>query len=417
MARASVPLITLGTLATGVAMAAAPSLPVQIGVVATAAAFAACVVLARARKVLYPAWVIVAILYLIGPIGAVFSQSDTEGSAVAAILLGLVPFAVAGAFVRPAGIRRLPLLAPLLLLLLLAAASLTWSPSAGVGSSKLILWVLTGLVPAALILILGGGSERISWALILIAAFVTAVASLLFIDDSYPPTLFNINPIWASRAAFIGVLVAVFGPFPLTVKLLSAPVMFASGLITISLGPLVGLAVGAIAGAVEALRGQAELDRRVALGWAAVGLTIGLSAIALLAGLADPWIAEVGNDPNVSARRDYLRAVGPLFVDSPLFGVGLGGFAATGLDDYPHNLPAEIASELGFVGLVLLVGWTVIALRAAAGSPLLVALVVATGAFSVFSGHIGSNNEFWLFTALALAMPRTNRWRPDAMSA
>jgi len=404
-----VPLASLAALAAGAAISVVPGLVLQLAIVGGTLMSTASLVFARAGRLLNPAWVIVALLYLIGPLGGLFSQSETDGSALGVLLLALTPFVAAATIVKPRNATRLFVLIPLGLLLLLAVASLAWSPSASYGSSKLTLWVVTGLIPAAFIIILSGGSTRVAWGLIALAAFATAVASFLFPDSGYPPTLFDSNPIWASRAAFIGALVALFGPFPVAVKLLATPVMIAGGLISLSLGPLVGLAAGAVAGVAEALRDGRQTERRVAVGWASLLVVTGVALLSLLAGLADPLFEEVFNDPNVSGRAGYLRALGPLFVDAPLFGIGLGGFASTGLADYPHNLVAEVALELGFAGLLLLLAWFTLALRAAAGSPLLVALVVATGVFSLFSGYLGAHTEFWLFTALALAVSRIGR--------
>ena len=75
----------------------------------------------------------------------------------------------------------------------------------------------------------------------------------------------------------------------------------------------------------------------------------------------------------------------------------------TGLDVYPHNLVAEIAVELGSIGLLAMLAWFGLALRGAARSPVLVALVVATAVYSLFSGNLAGNAEFWMFSALAVA--------------
>jgi hypothetical protein len=390
-------------------IAAAPGLTVQIAIVIGAAVSAMSVILARAGRVLNPAWVAVAMIHLIGPIGGIFTQSDTDASVVAVVVLGLSPFAIAALLVRPETRRRLLLLTPFVLLLVLAVVSLAWSPSRSYGTAKLFLWIVTGFVPAAFIIVLGGGSRRVAWGLIVAAASATAVASFAFPDSGYPPTLFNVNPILASRAAFLGVLVVLFCPFPIVVKAVTAPVMLAGGLLGLSLGPLLGLAAGVVAGSAEALRRADQSSRRVALGWASLGLCVGLALLIAVSGLADPLVAGLFADPNVEARAGYLRAVAPLFLDAPLFGVGFGGFAATGLHEYPHNMVAEVAAELGMAGLVLLLAWFALVLRAASGSPVLVALVVATGTFSLFSGNVGSNSEFWIFSALALAMSRMGR--------
>lgn len=401
--------VSLAALGAAAVMAVAPALAVQIAIVTGTAVSAMSVILARAGRVLNPAWVAVAMIQLIGPIGGIFSQSDTDASVVAVVVLGLSPFAIAALLIRPETRGRLLLLTPFVLLLALAFVSLAWSPSRSYGTSKLFLWVVTGLIPAAFILVLGSGSRRVAWGLIVAAAVATAVASFAFPDSGYPPTLFNVNPILASRAAFLGVLIVVFGPFPIVVKAVTAPVMMAGGLLGLSLGPLLGLAAGVVAGSAEALRRADQSSRRVALGWASLGLCVGLALLVVVSGMADPLVAGLLADPNVEARAGYLRAVAPLFLDAPLFGVGFGGFAATGLHEYPHNMVAEVAAELGMAGLVLLLAWFALVLRAASGSPVLVALVVAAGTFSLFSGNVGSNSEFWIFAALALAMSRIGR--------
>jgi O-antigen ligase len=108
-------------------------------------------------------------------------------------------------------------------------------------------------------------------------------------------------------------------------------------------------------------------------------------------------------EPDVTSRASYISESTRLFQAHPFLGVGLGGFAATGLDTYPHNLVFELAAELGILGLAIVVPWLAIAVRGAAGSPILMALVVATALFSLFSGSLASNAEFWLCSAFAVA--------------
>jgi O-antigen ligase len=99
-------------------------------------------------------------------------------------------------------------------------------------------------------------------------------------------------------------------------------------------------------------------------------------------------------------------------VSSPLIGIGFGGFASTGLHEYPHNLPAEVLVELGLVGAVIVLAWLVLALRGALGSPLMLALVVTTLVFTLFSGSLASQTVFWLYSTLAVAMLAATKARP-----
>jgi len=183
-----------------------------------------------------------------------------------------------------------------------------------------------------------------------------------------------------------------------------APVMIVAGLTTISLGPAVGLLVGAWAGAAETLRCTDRRDGRVAVGWIALLLLTGVALVVVLSGVLDPLLIRVADDPNTSSRAIDLAATGRLFLQAPVFGVGIGGFASTGLDVYPHNMFAEVVSELGVLGALLLLAWLGLALRGAARSPVAVALVVATAVFALFSGNLAGNAEFWIFSALAGAM-------------
>jgi O-antigen ligase len=389
-------------------VAVLPSLTEQVAIVLGAIVVAATMAMARAGRVLNPAWLIIAWLYLLGPLGTILSRAGIGLSTAALILVAPSPFVLAGLVMLPRSLARLLLLAPLLLLLLLAGLSLGWSPDPQYGVTKLTLWILTCLLPAASILILAREPSRVSWKLIGGTAFVYALGLLIFgAATALNPgrvTLFDANPIWAARAAFLGALVVLFGPFPSVVKLGAVPVMIMAGITTVSLGPAIGLIAGVWAGVSETLRCAERKDRRVALGWAALALLTVLAVLLLLSGALDPTLARLANDPNTTSRATYLGASLQLFLKAPVLGVGFGGFAATGLDLYPHNLVAEVASELGSLGILVLIVWFGLALRGAARSPILVALVIATATFTLFSGDLAGNGEFWMFSTLAVAM-------------
>ncbi len=394
-------------------IAGLPTLATQVALLLGAAVSTAAVMMTRAGRVLNPAWVIVVALYLVGPVGTLSRQAGIGLSMLAVVVLVFSPFVLAALVIHPQTRGRLLLLTPLVLLALLAALSLVWSPNPSYGLDKLTVWILTGLLPAAFILVLASGSRGVSWALIAAAALISALALIAFgVETSlYPgrPTLFDANPIWAARAAFIGALVAIFGPFPTPAKLVMAPVMIVAGLLTVSLGPTIGLLVGAWAGAAEALRCADRTDRRVAVGWAVLGFGTGLILlVALTLGseidTGSRIVAGVVADPNVTSRASFLGASGSLFLRAPMLGIGVGGFSVSGLDVYPHNLIAEVGVELGLTGIIAFLAWLGLALRGAARSPILVALVVGTGVYALFSGSLASNTEFWMFSALAIAM-------------
>ena len=388
-------------------VAVLPILAMQIAVVMGAAAVTASMIMARAGRALNPAWIIVAWVYLLGPVGSLLGSAGIGLSTAALMLMASSPFVLAAVLMRPQALVRLRRLVPLLLLLLLAGLSVGWSADPAYGVEKLTLWMLTGLLPAAFILALTHGSSGVSWKLIGGVAFVYGLSLLIFgaswTGNPGRATLFDANPIWAARAAFVGVLVILFGAFPSVAKLGMVPVMVLAGLTTVSLGPAIGLAVGAWAGVAEALRCAGRADRRVALAWVAMALLAGLAVVVLLSGALDTILSSVANDPNTSSRATYLAVAGRLIGEAPVLGIGIGGFASTGLDLYPHNLVAEVASELGVVGVLILLSWFGLALRGAARSPVVVGLVVATGTFTLFSGSLAGNGDFWMFTTLAVA--------------
>jgi O-antigen ligase len=409
----------------GLMVVALPSLSFQLALVLGAAVTTATMLMARAGRGLDPAWVIVAWIYLLGPIGTVLLLTGASLSPPGLLILAPVSFVVTALLVRPEARERLVLLAPLAFLLVLAGLSLVWSPSPAYGAEKLSVWALTGLLPAAFILVLARGSSSVSWKLIAMIAFAYALGLIAFGGGSqlFPGrfTYFIGNPIWEARAVFVGALVVLFGPFPAIAKVVLAPVMIVAGLLTVSLGPFLGLLLGAWAGVAAILLSADRTDRRVAIGWAALGLGTGLAVLLALIGVQLPEIAAltslVIDDPNVTGRANFLGVVGSLFTQAPVLGMGIGGFASTGLDFYPHNLVAEVGLELGLIGLLALGTWFALALRGAARSPILVALVVATGVFSLFSGSVAGNVEFWMFSSLAVAMIPIGRRQANAVGS
>jgi O-antigen ligase len=347
-------------------------------------------------------------------------------SPAAVLTLAPAPFALAALIMRPASLDRIVFLAPLIALVLYAALTLAWSPSPVPGAAKLNHWILTGILPIAYILLLAPASPGMSWSLIGTVALISTVALIIVGSDSslYPgrASLLDANPIWAARAAFIGALVVLFGPFNAWIKVGVAPIIIFGGFITVSLGPALGMIAGVWAGVVASLRLSDRSDRRVAIGWAALGLATATGLTIVVVGATIPQAVGLRSllldDPNVTGRFNYLVVAASLFWQAPISGIGVGGFASTGLEAYPHNIVAEVGLELGVIGLVLLGVWVALALRAASRSPILMALVVASAVFALFSGNLASNAEFWLFSGLAIAQyPWRSRRDPSERRA
>lgn len=404
-------LALIGALIGGLVCAALPSTGLQLAFVVAASVGVFSLALGRLEKTLDPAWVLVSLLYLVGPVGVIVHEVGIGVSTVAIIALAPTPFVLLALLLRPERRTRLVRVAPFLLLVIFAGLSLLWSPNPTVGLDKLAVLILTGLLPAAFLLVLARTPSDVGWWLIAMAAVISALAVIVFGEYSalYPDrvSVFGDNPIWSARAAFIGVLVLIFGPFHWLARLVAIPVLIFAGALTVSLGPAIGLVMGALAGTTVALYQMARANRRVMP--AAVGIAL-LCGLAVVGMLGDVFFSStsllskvVFNDPNVTGRAAFIGAAVPLFLQAPLGGVGVGGFAVTDLAAYPHNLVVEIAAELGLLGLLAYAAWLALALRGAMSSPLLTALVVATTFYSLFSGSLASNVEFWLFSALAVA--------------
>ncbi len=391
-----------------------PSLAIQLGLSIGSAAIAIAGLMARVGRVLDPAWVIVALVYLIGPVGFLATELGLELSLLAVIAVSFAPFAIAALLVSPEARSRLVLMTPLVALVLLFAISIAWSPAAGYGMEKLSTWIIGALVPASYVFVLTASGRQVSWKIVGVAAILYASALLLIggRNELYPDrvTLLEENPIWAARAVYLGSLAVLFSPFRLFVKVTTVPMMVAAGLVTASLGPLVGLIAGALAG-LALLLWQAGKDadygrstaRRARAGWFIVGFAVASGALVLASGILDSLLGPVVSDPNVTSRAGFLDAAIENFLGSPLLGIGGGGFAAIDPARYPHNMLVEATMELGVAGTGLLVLWTSMAIVGALRSPLLIALVVATATYSLFSGSLATNVEFWIVSALAVA--------------
>lgn len=403
--------LVVATVAATASVLALPSLGAQLALVSAAVLSVVSLMMAQAGRFLNAAWVIVLGVYLIDAGGTVLTLVDSPAPMILVVAAAPLPFVLAALWLRPDAREHLVMIAPLVLLGALAALSLVWSPAVEVGSRKLVLWMATGLLPCVFMLILVSRTRPVSWRLLAAVAFAYSVTLLVIgaYTAAYPGRLvfFDSNPIWIARAAFIGALVVLFGPFPTILKIVLLPPMLLAGHLTDSLGPTLGLVIGAGFGAAEVIRTADATQRRSKIGWVLLGLVAGvvLTLSVAAAATADPSsLAPVADDPNVTSRAFFLETAARSFAASPIFGSGLGAFATTGLAEYPHNVFAEVASELGVIGLALLIVWVAMALRGAAGSPLLVSLVVATTMFALFSGSLASNTEFWLFTGVAVAM-------------
>jgi hypothetical protein len=119
---------------------------------------------------------------------------------------------------------------------------------------------------------------------------------------------------------------------------------------------------------------------------------------------------------SIAIRIDMLLAVINNFTNWFLGGAGLGGFAALGIGNYPHNIFLEIFTHAGFFALLifcLIIGLIVYRGVKLCFSSDNIVRIVATAIFisfvvyltgHLFSGDITSTRPLWFFTGLILAL-------------
>ncbi len=149
----------------------------------------------------------------------------------------------------------------------------------------------------------------------------------------------------------------------------------------------------------------------------------------------DPGVlATTGRQPGFSesfSLRHRLQghAVSMLW-DQPVTGVGLGGFNTveeTAYGErlpsggrtvlYPHNLPLEVAAEVGIIGLVALVVLSLViwsALRSPVPRAEGAALVVLAAVSALFSGDVSDNRVLWYGLAIHLHVACASSSGPGA---
>ncbi len=382
----------------------------QLGLTMLAMATIVAVVATRAGLVLDPAWFIVLALFSVSTIDEIVDRVGLQIQLVAIIAAAPIPFVLGALATRDRAPIRLWPLVPLVLLFAYAVLSLVWSRDSGYGLEKLQLWILTGLLPVIWMIVLVTRKGSVSWRVVGLAGLLYAVSLLVFGIQTqlYPgrQVLFDENPIWAARALFVGALAIGFGPFRWWFRLAAVPLIIAAGVTTDSTGPLLGLAFGIWAGATVWIHRAGWAKPGVLLLGGVIGLGLAAVAFSVVAADVDNGgrvLEEFARDPNITSRAYYYDVAMRIFAANPLGGVGIGGYAALGPGLYPHNMLLEIAAEFGLVGIGLFGAWLVLAIRGTVTSPVLAALLAASLAYTLFSGSIASNAEFWIVSAIGVA--------------
>jgi O-antigen ligase len=345
-----------------------------------------------------------------------------------AVLRGSQPLALSSVLLGVAGLASFALLG--LMLVRLGA-----SPEQAFGSTKVQLYAADVLIIFVGSVFVGTRSSYLQ-TFLLVLLIVDGTGALLFVINLLTGTAQTVlggryslaageYPIDMGRASADGLLVAIYMVLTTTQRSVRLGSVFAIPILAIALaaagsrGPVMAFALGLVA-----LLALTATNPRARQRLALVGAIFGLAVIVVplvvpSSALARALSTIIGSASGLSSNgRSELWAQSLASFSHHLWlGLGTGGFGAlrTGLS-YPHNLLLEVATELGLVGLVLLLvilGAFVRALdrcrRLSSGqeritAALLISLLLTAFVNANFSSPIQGNGSVWLWGGVAVGM-------------
>ncbi len=372
-------------------------------------------------------------------ITAIVGSNPLPKGGVTFILAAWIGLAVVFTFMR--GERRLPghllVSAPVALsLLLLGLMILRLSPSPGeeYGSMKTLLFAADNLVFFMGALFVGSRRSDLRLFLLLILA-VTAGGALMLLFEFASGSAravvgerFSLGaqeyPIYLARSSADGLIIATYTILTASsakVRLWAIavfPVLVIAMIAAGSRGPVLAFLFALIV--LIALTAAAGRARRrltqVATGLLVATVIVPTVVPSSAVGRALSAILGGANGLSTNGRAELWSQAITLFGQHPLLGIGTGGFSALNTELYPHNILLEVAAELGFVGLMVLLGFLVTALtrlialwRTAPddqklNAAVLIALFLAALINAFFSGAIKDNQEIWLWAGVGIGM-------------
>ncbi len=372
-------------------------------------------------------------------ITAVVGSNPLPKGGVTFILAAWIVLAIVFTFMR--GERRLPgvllVSAPVALsLLLLGLMILRLSPSPGeeYGAIKTQLFVADNLVFFIGALFVGSRRSDLRLFLMLILA-VTAGGALMLLFQLLAGSAqaavgerFSLSaqeyPIYLARSSADGLIIAIYAILTATsskVRLLAiaaCPVLVVAMIAAGSRGPVLAFLFALIVLiALTAAGGRARRRlMQVAAGLLVATVVVPAIVPGSAAGRALSAILGGSSGLSTNGRAQLWSQAFTLFGQHPLLGIGTGGFSALNVESYPHNILLEAASELGLVGVAVLLGFLLTALtrlfalwrRSPAARKLdaavVISLFLAALINAFFSGAIQDNQEIWLWAGLGIGM-------------
>ncbi|HEV2035645.1 MAG TPA: O-antigen ligase family protein [Candidatus Dormibacteraeota bacterium] len=150
-----------------------------------------------------------------------------------------------------------------------------------------------------------------------------------------------------------------------------------------------------------------QISRHISL-----GLPIGIANPVECNCIAGRFVLLITNQ---GGRSKLFESGWALFTGHPIIGGGLGSFAGRVSAEYPypHNLPLEVAGEMGIVGVVVLlvplvVGWVRLAMAGirtgSQGAAAAIMIVLVYAVVANLSGDLPSARDFWVFGLVVLKL-------------
>jgi O-antigen ligase len=406
----------------GAAVITAGAAAVLLGPVAFAIPFGIAVV---ALFVRFPP----ALLVTYGYIGVfkgekVFSDLPFDATiALAILLLGVCVHRLLQRRARPV---PAPFVALLVLIAVMLAVSLNWTPMPAYGTEKVLKFIsLTALAAISPFFIVRDRTDlrTLLWATVALAIFGAGIALAEPGGAESGRIEFggNENTIFTSRLLCAGALVLLVAPaLGLPRRLRMASPLLGVGLVLVaagvgSRGPIVALALAlACVLAASLVKNPRQLVSVLVI----VGVGLAIFPLIQLPETSRQRLEQTVNDPVQTLETDgrsrmYTKAI-ELASEHPVLGFGSGGFFLYSYvlmdqeEKYPHNIFLELASEVGLVppiALAVAVLFVIVALgrrafRAETDRDRRLMFVLGglflNNLFAVqFSGDINDNRVFW----------------------
>jgi O-antigen ligase len=232
-------------------------------------------------------------------------------------------------------------------------------------------------------------------------------------------------PIYLARSAADGLVIAIYAVLAaarnwtqmgaIAMIPLLAVAMLAAG----SRGPVVAFLIGVIT-LIALTAASRRARRRLLLATGGLILAAGVAAVVVPGATISRSLSTLlGSASGLSSNgRSALWAQAyTAFGAHPFLGLGWGAFASlNSTEPYPHNLILEMAVELGFVGVLLILAIVasltsrlVSAWRATSGrdkldAAVLITLFVTALINAFFSGAVQDNKEIWVWGGLGVGM-------------